>query len=215
MIESRVEKIAEDIVSVGQLLNRLGLFPATAGNLSCKCDENVIAITASGKHKGELSVDDILLVDFEGNPLQAGPKPSHETLIHTALYQWDASIGAILHTHSVDATVLTRLDPHRNMLKTKNYQLHLVFPGIASPESELLIPIFENDQHIPSLMETALDQFERMEAVYGFLLRGHGLFTWGRDLQEARYRVEALEFIFSCELKLAQMPCLSISSTTS
>ncbi|MGP2908266.1 class II aldolase/adducin family protein, partial [Serratia marcescens] len=87
-----------------------GWCPATGGNMSLRLDERQCLVTESGKDKGSLSAADFLRVDIADNHVPSGRTPSAETGLHTLLYRLSAHIGAVLHTHSVNATVLSRVE---------------------------------------------------------------------------------------------------------
>ena len=97
-----------------------------------------------------LIVDDVLATDLSGNSLEPGKKPSAETLLHTQLYSWRPEIGAVLHTHSVNATVLSRLTPE-DFIEFEDYELQKAFSGVSTHESRVRVPIFDNDQDIARL----------------------------------------------------------------
>lgn len=196
---------AEEIVQVGHFLNNLGLCAATAGNFSKRIDFDLIAITTSGKHKGELISDDVILVNLEGKAQGTNKKPSAETALHTVVYRFFPNVGAVLHTHSVNGTVLSRLLAPSKALITEGYEIHKAFQGITSHESTLELPIFENSQDYTSLSSEIEEYLQAHPQTFGIFLRGHGLYTWGKDLKEAKIRTEAFEFLFDCELKIRQI----------
>jgi|SRR5579871_3662304 len=196
------DQAAEEIVDAGIFLNHFGLCPATSGNLSRRLEEQLVAVTVSGKHKGELSAEDVLIVDLSGNAHAGSKKPSAETLLHTALYALFPDVGAVLHTHSLNGTILTRLNPSKKMPVTEGYEIHKAFPGIKTHESRVEIPIFENSQDIAAMAAEVSAYLQHHPHVYGFLIRGHGFYTWGRDMKEAKIRVETFEYLFESELKL-------------
>jgi enolase-phosphatase E1 len=196
-----LDRAAEEIVETGVFLNHFGLCPATSGNFSIRLEEQRIAVTASGKHKGELTVDDVLIVDLEGNVQGSTKKPSAETLIHTAIYSLYKDVGAVLHTHSLNGTVLTRLLHPNKTLITEGYEIHKAFPGIKTHESRIEIPIFENTQDISRMAAEISTYLQEHPNTYGLLIRGHGFYTWGRTMKEAKIRVEAFEYLFESELK--------------
>ncbi|NQD95322.1 methylthioribulose-1-phosphate dehydratase, partial [Pseudomonas sp. CrR25] len=103
------EQLAQQIIEAGRFLYGRGWSPATSSNYSVRLSASEALLTVSGKHKGELGADDVLATDLQGRSLEAGKRPSAETLLHTQLYSWKPEIGAVLHTHSVNATVLSRL----------------------------------------------------------------------------------------------------------
>jgi methylthioribulose-1-phosphate dehydratase len=196
------DQAAEEIVEAGVFLNRFGLCPATSGNLSRRLEEQCVVVTASGKHKGELTTEDVLIVDLDGKAQGGTKKPSAETLLHTAIYALFKDVGAVLHTHSLNGIVLTRIMPSEKLVVTEGYEIHKVFPGIRTHDSRLEIPIFENSQDIAAMAAEVTAYLQEHPQVHGFLIRGHGFYTWGRDMQEAKIRIEAFEHLFETELKI-------------
>ncbi len=194
------DKAAEQIVEAGAFLHRSNLCPATSGNISVRTDSGLIAITSSGKHKGALKPADIMLVDLDGIAIDKNRKPSAETLLHTLVYSFYPEAGAVIHTHTLYGTVLSRMVAPNTELVTVGYELHKVFPGITTHESTLHIPIFENSQNMALLAEEVEGYLTQDSNVYGFLIRDHGLYTWGRDMNEAKNRIEAFEYLFESEL---------------
>ncbi len=192
---------AEEIGEIGRFLFDRGWSPATSSNYSCRLDPEHVAITVSGRHKDTLTPVDIMVVDMQGRPVEAdGRKPSAETLLHTQLYAWDARIGAVLHTHSVNATVLSKRYAPGRYLRLEDYEVLKAFTGQASHEGVVDIPIFRNDQDIPRLAGEVGRFLVKHPGLHGYLIAGHGLYTWGRGMEDARRHVEAFEFLFECEV---------------
>src|SRR5690606_23679648 len=133
--------------------------------------------------------------------LEADKKPSAETLLHTQLYRWKPEIGAVLHTHSVNATVLSRVC-QGDSLVFADYELQEAFSGVTSHESQVLVPIFDNDQDIQRLASKIQPWLDAHPDCVGYLIRGHGLYTWGAQMSDALRQIEAFEFLFDCELKV-------------
>ena len=194
------EQLARQIVDAGRFLYGRGWSPATSSNYSTRLSPSEALLTVSGKHKGQLSVDDVLATDLSGNSLEPGKKPSAETLLHTQLYSWRAEIGAVLHTHSVNATVLSRLTPEA-FIEFEDYELQKAFSGISTHESRVRVPIFDNDQDIARLAAKVQPWLDAHPDCVGYLIRGHGLYTWGAQMSDALRQIEAFEFLFECELK--------------
>ncbi len=191
---------AQAICEVGRFLFAQGWCPATSSNFSSRLDAQHAAITASGVHKGELRPEDILCVNWAGQVIDQQATPSAETLLHTHLYQADAEIGAVLHTHSVNATVLSRLYERQGEWRLQDYEVLKALPGIETHESETLIPIFPNTQDIAQLSKTVDVYRDKHPHIHGYCIAGHGFYTWGRSLNEARRHIEAFEFLFECEV---------------
>ncbi|WP_372964103.1 methylthioribulose 1-phosphate dehydratase [Marinobacter sp.] len=192
---------AQSIIDAGRFLYDRGWSPATSSNYSSRIDANHVAITVSGRHKGQLTDGDVMVVDLEGRPIQSSCKSSAETLLHTVLYQVFPDAGAVLHTHSVNATVLSRLMAPGQAFEVEGYELQKAFDGVESHEGRLSIPVFENTQDIPSLAEQTRQWFQNYPEQPGYLIRGHGLYTWGKTMADCLRHVEAFEFLFECELE--------------
>lgn len=192
---------ADEIIAAGRFLYGRGWSPATSSNYSARLSATEALLTVSGKHKGQLGPDDVLATDLNGQSLEPGKKPSAETLLHTQLYQWRADIGAVLHTHSVNATVLSRATA-ADELVFEDYELQKAFAGIATHESRVRVPIFDNDQDIARLAAKVQPWLEAHPDCVGYLIRGHGLYTWGAQMSDALRQIEAFEFLFECELKM-------------
>lgn len=200
------DRLVQQLIEAGRLLYARGWVPATSGNFSARLSAQTLLLTASGRHKGQLEAGDLLDTDLAGNSLEPGKKPSAETLLHAQLYRWQPQIGAILHTHSVNATVLSRLTPGTSLSFT-DYELQKAFSGVTSHESRVLLPIFDNDQDMPRLAARIQPWLQAHADCVGYLIRGHGLYTWGSELSDALRQIEAFEFLFECELKARALGC--------
>ena len=196
--------LSQSLVEAGQFFFARGWVPATSSNFSVRLDDSRALLTVSGRHKGQLTNDDFLHVSIDsGFSLESGKRPSAETLLHTQLYLRDASIGCVLHTHSMPATVLSRLT--EGALLLEGYELAKAFAGVESHEASLSIPVFANDQDIPRLAANVEAWFNRHGMPVAYLIEGHGLYTWGATVDDAVRHVEALEFMLECELWLRRV----------
>lgn len=191
------DTLAQALIDAGALFHRRGWVPATGGNFSARLSSDQMLITASGVHKGELKRADFLVADMDGRPLEAGRKASYETGLHTQLYRHDPSIGAVLHVHSIANTVLSR---RQDRIVLTGYELLKLLPGAPDPAARIEIPVFGNDQDIARLSARVDAHMKEEMKVPAYLIAGHGLYAWGDNVAQARYRVEALEFMLDCEL---------------
>jgi methylthioribulose-1-phosphate dehydratase len=140
-----------------------------------------------------------MLIDADANSLD-GKKPSAETVLHTSLYRHYPDAQAILHPHPINATLVSRL--FGNEIVLEDYELLKAFPGITTHETKAMIPIFANDQDIPRLAGLVQDYLDSVDTCYGYIIAGHGLYTWGVSIPEALRHLEALDYLFACELHL-------------
>lgn len=198
------EQRSQAIIDAGRFLYSRGWSPATSSNYSARLTSAEVLLTVSGKHKGQLTPEDLLAVDMDGRSLEVDKKPSAETLLHTQLYRWRPEIGAVLHTHSVNATVLSRLCLSESLVFA-DYELQKAFSGIATHESQVVVPIFDNDQDIERLAARVQPWLDQHPDCVGYLIRGHGLYTWGAQMRDALRQIEAFEFLFECELKMRML----------
>ncbi len=188
-----------ELIEAGRYIHDRGWAPATSGNFSARLSDGRIAITVSGRHKGELTADDVMLIDSEGRPL-GGQRPSAETPLHTSLYRLYPTVEAVLHPHSPSATVVSRL--FGDELALQDYELLKALQGIETHESRIVVPIFHNDQDIRRLAQRVEDYIGSHDDVYGYIIAGHGFYTWGTSIKEALRHVEALDFLFDIEIRL-------------
>jgi methylthioribulose-1-phosphate dehydratase len=186
---------AAALADAGRRMDSRGWVPGSAGNLSARVDSAHIEITRSGVHKGRLTDADIMLVDYDGKPVVDGQKPSAETLLHCQLYRLFPPVGAVLHGHSVAATVLSMQGP----ITFSNYEILKAF-GFATHEVDVILPVYENDQDIARLAAWIEPLLVRDPPI-GYAIAGHGVYAWGTSVEHAFWRLEALEFLLSCELE--------------
>ena len=194
----------QSIIDAGRWIDAQGWCPATGGNFSLRTDTGDLLITASGRHKGQLCEADLLRVDLAGTALDSNLKPSAETLLHTRLYQLDVQIGAVLHTHSVSATVLSLLSTG-DWLDIEQFEMQKSLAGNHTHDAVIRIAVLDNTQDMQALAQSVAARWQQGALCWGLLVRGHGLYAWGRDMAEARRHLEGLEFLFACQLELRRL----------
>jgi methylthioribulose-1-phosphate dehydratase len=196
---------AEAIAAAGRKLGALGLTPATSSNFSMRLDADNLAITISGRDKGALTADDIMVVDRDGKAVGTTARPSAETLLHTQIYARFPEARAVLHTHSRTQTVASRLYAKEGVIHFFGYELQKAIAGHTTHESHIDLPVFPNTQHMPELVEKVDTWIGAGKPLYGYLIDGHGIYTWGRDMAETERHIEAFEFLLGCELDLRRL----------
>ena len=194
------ERAATEIANVGRFLALKGWAPATSSNYSTRLSENFIAITRTGADKHELDPADVLVIHSDGSPLSSGPqlKSSAETLIHTTIYELCPNAGAVLHTHSPLNTRISLKFLKEGGLKFSGYEMQKGLVGRTTHEDTEFLPILPNSQDMSDFSRWVRDLLARHEHPCGFLIAGHGLYAWGKDLKEAQRIVETYEFLLSC-----------------
>ena len=197
----RLRELAGEIIANVRELSQLGWTPATSSNFSERLDDRHAAITVSGRDKGRLVEADIMVVDFEGKAVGSDHRPSAETLLHTQLYRRYPEIGCVLHTHSLVQTVASRLFAGAGHVRLEGFELLKAFHGNHTHEMAIDVPVFANTQDM-DVLAAQVDALLDRQAMWGYLIDGHGLYAWGRDMAEARRHLEAFEFLLGCELEL-------------
>jgi methylthioribulose-1-phosphate dehydratase len=197
----RLRQLAGELITNVRELSEAGWTPATSSNFSLRLDERHAAITVSGRDKGRLTEADIMVVDMDGRAVGSDHRPSAETLLHTRLYARFAEIGCVLHTHSRVQTVASRLFAGAGQVRLEGYELLKAFHGNTTHEAEIDLPVLPNSQDMPALA-AQVDALLDDRCMWGYLIDGHGLYAWGRDMAEARRHLEAFEFLLGCELDL-------------
>jgi len=197
---ANLDQLKQDLIDTGRWIDSRHWCPATSGNLSAWIDSEQFLITVSGKGKGELTPDDLMIVDAGGNPVNTQLKPSAETLLHSLIYSHFPDARYVFHTHSVYGTVLSRAIWSGEIV-FRNYELQKAFSGIDTHESEMKVPVFANSQDMVALSKEVEQHFADAQACHAFILAGHGVYTWGKTARECRRHIEAMEFLLEAEYK--------------
>lgn len=196
---------ARRLAECGRDFYQRGWVLGTSGNFSHVVSDAPLRllITASGKDKGQLTEQEFILLDEHGAVLSGAGKPSDETQLHlTVARQRGARV--ILHTHSVWATLLSEKCAGQGGISISGWEMLKGLAGVHTHAHTEWLPILENAQEMTALAQTLADCLQQHPPAHGFLLRGHGLYTWGQSLSEARRHVEIFEFLL--ELTGRQQP---------
>jgi methylthioribulose-1-phosphate dehydratase len=196
---------------VGADFHRRGWSLGTSSNYSVVLgrDPLRLLVTASGKDKSRLASDDFVVVDVAGKQLDAkDPKPSAETPLHCILAAKLPNVGAVLHTHSIWGTVLSDCFADQHGFILSGYEMLKGLHGVATHEQTERIAVLENTQEIPKLAAAVARRIDEQDSSikHGYLIRRHGLYTWGRDLEEAVRQIEIFEFLFEVAGRSLSMP---------
>ena len=191
--------LAAELCQAGRFFAERGWSPATSSNYSALLPDRHIAITRTGVNKYEISREDIIVVDKNGHVVApVGARSSAETLIHTAIYALRPKAKACLHTHSPLNTRLSLKFKNQGQLQFSGYELQKGLAGNSTHKRVDTLPILENSQDMNEFTKSVEKLLRETEDIYGFLISGHGLYTWGESVSEARRHVETYEFLMSC-----------------
>jgi len=198
---------AEQLVQTARWASRMGWAPATSTNYSVRLPEDsgpaYCAITSSGGDKGTIEIEHIIAVDQHGKSLDKdGLKPSAETPLHLLLYRIMGA-GAVLHTHSLPAALLSQIACDEGHIRLSGWELLKGLNGVDTHEAEISLPIFPNSQNMQALSTRIERSLSRDRPCYGFLLAGHGLYAWGKDMPEAKRHLEVFEYLLQCQREVS------------
>jgi methylthioribulose-1-phosphate dehydratase len=214
-MSENLSEIVGGLVSVARGFYVRGWLLGTSGNLSAVVERGPLrlAITASGVDKGDLRAEHVLLVDenvrvLNGARSQPGfiiepgskstpaskMKPSDESLLHVRIVK-ERGAGAVLHTHSIWNTIFSDLHAGERGVRIEGYEMLKGLAGVRTHDHSEWLPVVDNSQDMSSLAETISKTLNEHKSAHGFLIKRHGLYTWGDDLAQAKRHVEILEFL--------------------
>ena len=183
-----------DLINACQILYRQGYLTSMDGNLSLRLEEDSILTTPTGRNKGWIREEDLVLCDLRGNSFDKSKRPSTELKMHLKVYEQRPEVKAVVHCHPVFATVYAASD--RNL--DGCYLTESIVAIGSVPKAELAVP---STEEIPNSIAPLIDQNDMI------LLSNHGALAYGVDLETAVSRIEALEHFakLSYHLELANM----------
>lgn len=188
---------AHELADLSHNFYARGWVLGTSGNFSTVLSRDPlrVAISPSGVDKGALTADEMLLIDERGAVVSNHvAKPSDETLLHLMIVS-QRPAGAVLHTHSVWSTSLSNLHAAEGGFAIEGFEMLKGLAGVRTHQHHEWLPIIENSQDMRALAEEMKLTLSQQPNAHGVLLRGHGLYTWGENLREAKRHVEIFEFL--------------------
>ena len=196
-MNERFVEIAEGLAGVAKGFHARGWLLGTSGNLSAVVQREPLrlAMSPSGIDKGELSAEQVLEIDDNAQIVSThAGKPSDESLLHIRIVK-ERDAGAVLHTHSTWNTILSDLYASKGGLTIEGYEMLKGLQGVRTHEHTEWLPIIENSQDMRALADTVGSTLNEHKSAHGFLLRRHGLYSWGDTLAQAKRHIEILEFL--------------------
>lgn len=191
---------AQQICTVSHFLAQKNWAPATSSNYSVKLSDQFIAITHTGVDKFKTELKDIIVIDRSGQVVSSKDhKASAETLIHTAIYNIKPSAGAVLHTHTAYNTRLSLKYASEGKIHFIGYEMQKGISGRKTHEQLEVLPILKNAQDMTVFSKDVISFLEENSTAQGFLIAGHGLYTWGKNIHEAQRHIETYEFLLECK----------------
>lgn len=172
--------VKEELVKVCHLVYKNKFVAAYDGNISVRTENNSVLITRSGICKGNVTSDDIVETDFDGNIISGKGKISTENKLHFFIYQNRTDVKAVVHCHPVYATALGLVE--------ENY-LANYFPEVLLTLGKIPVCKYAT----PSTSEVTDSIKENLADSNAFILQNHGAVTIGNSVIDAYYKMEKLE----------------------
>jgi len=172
-------KEREEVLKASLEVLRKGLVSGMSGNISMRVGE-LIVITPSQRYYEDLRPEDIVVINFDGEPVEEGLIPSIESMMHILIYRERKDVRAVVHTHSLFASVLS--------------VSNLPLPPILDEQTLILGGEIEVVKYSPpGSEELARDVASAIREKNGVILQNHGAVAVGRGMREAIIAAELLE----------------------
>lgn len=209
-----LEELKKKVYEANMLLPKYGLVTFTWGNVSgVDREKKLFVIKPSGVPYEELTPDDMVVMDFEGNKVEGDMNPSSDTPSHMVLYNEFPEIGGVVHTHSSYATSWAQAGRDIPCYGTTHADY---FYG-SIPCVRVLTPEEIEEAYELNTGKLIASEFKRLNkdpmAVPGALCKNHGPFAWGKDPEDAVHSAVVMEEVakmaYRCELinpKVAPAP---------
>jgi methylthioribulose-1-phosphate dehydratase len=195
----------DELIACVRELGARGLTPATSSNFSVRLDRERIAITISGRDKTKLVGADLMEINLRGQPLDPALKSSAETALHTQIYREIPDARCVLHTHSLAQTVASKLFAASGGIHFRDYELLKGLSGHDTHEDEVVLPVVRNSQDMNQIMDAIAQWLQPTPRCPGYLIEGHGIYTWGTSINDAKRHLEVFEFLLGAELELSRL----------
>lgn len=176
-----IQKAKEKIIAAGRKLIEKGLIARTWGNISCRVNNYQFVITPSGKAYETLTLDDIVLINIEDLSYDGDVKPSSEKGIHAEVYKHHPDINFIIHTHQINASIVSTLGVD-NIPLTPKYSII----GSSIPIAKYALP---GTKKLRKNISHKLRTYDSK----AIIMAKHGAVCFGKDLEEAFIIANELE----------------------
>jgi methylthioribulose-1-phosphate dehydratase len=209
-------KLTRSLEEIGKSFYSHGWVLGTSGNFSAVISREplCLVITSTGSDKGKLTPEQFLEIDGAGSVVGGDDydrqQPSVEAPLHLAIVSC-TNAEAVLHTHSVWSTVLSDMHASQGSIVFEGYEMLKGLEGVRTHQHKEYLPILENSQDMIELAQRVTSTLHEHDGIRGFLLRGHGFYTWGASLEEAKHNVEILEFLMEVLVRSAQAQGRAVS----
>ena len=187
-----LEALKKEVYEANMALPRYGLITFTWGNVSgIDREKGLIVIKPSGVPYEELTVEDMVVIDLEGNKVEGELNPSSDTDTHLELYRNFPDLGGIVHTHSKWATIWAQAGRGIPAYGTTHADY---FYGEIPCTRQMSKGEIQGKYELET-GKVIVERFKDMNPnfVPAVLVYSHGPFTWGKDAAEAVHNAVVLE----------------------
>lgn len=187
-----LEALKQQVLEANLLLPQYGLVTFTWGNASgIDRQRGLVVIKPSGVEYTDMTADDMVVVDLEGQVVEGRWKPSSDTLTHVELYRAFPKIGGVVHTHSRWATSFAQAG--RDILPMGTTQGDYFYGAI--PCTRTMTPAEIAGVYEKETGRVIVETFQGVDpmAIPAVLVHSHGPFTWGTDPRDAVHNAVILE----------------------
>lgn len=198
------DEIVSQVIRLARHAGARNWVPSTSGNFSVRIDRESCAVTASGGDKGALEPSGVIRCAIEG---QKHPRESAEAPLHYMIYRSLPEAGAIAHVHALPSVLASLILAEDGHVRLSGLEMLKAFHGVTTHETHVDVPVYENNQDMDALAARVEKDIRRSKsAIWGFLLKGHGLYAWGRSTPEALRHLDAFDYLFALSLKMKGIP---------
>lgn len=189
-----LEALKQQVYEANMELPKYGLVTFTWGNVSAIDRESgLIVIKPSGVAYDKLTVEDMVVVDLDGNKVEGKYNPSSDTPTHVELYKIFTDIGGIVHTHSSYATSWAQAGRDIPCYGTTHADyIYGPVPCVRNLTADEIADAYEQNTGVLIIKEFINRGIDPI-AVPAVLCKNHGPFTWGKDAAEAVHNAVVLE----------------------
>jgi methylthioribulose-1-phosphate dehydratase len=198
------QALRERVCELCRLLYQLGWASGTGGGFSLR-DGDRIYVAPSAVQKERITPAQVFVVDLEGRVVDpgqdAGLKVSACTPLFLHAYRLRGA-GAVLHSHSINACVASVV--FARTFRVRGLEMMKGIDGACADEVHE-VPILDNTPHEHELSDAIRDAILRYPRSSAVLVRGHGVYIWGRDWAHAKTQAECYDYLFQAAVRLREL----------
>jgi len=199
-----LEELKQRVLEANLALPKHNLVTFTWGNVSgINREENLIVIKPSGVPYDDLKIEDMVVVDFDGNIVEGKLKPSSDTPTHIILYKMFPDIGGVVHTHAPYSTSWAQAGRGIPPLGTTHADY---FYGSIPCTREMTEQEINGDYELET-GNVIVETFEDLnpDEIPSVLVHSHAPFSWGKDPEEALHNAVVLEEVAKMAIQTYQL----------